>query len=205
MLLGILVLYEEVGTSDFRLISLSNFSFLNQKFLWVLFFLGFAVKVPMLPVHIWLPEAHVEAPTAGSVLLAGLLLKLGTYGMLRLLIPCFSLGSFYFLPLVFTFCLLGILYTSCVTIRQIDLKKIIAYSSVVHMNFCLLGLFSNNLVGLSGSIFLMLSHGIVSGGLFLVIGLLYERYHSRLIKYYGGLVQFMPLFSIFFILFTLAI
>ena len=152
----------------------------------------------MIPVHVWLPEAHVEAPTAGSVLLAGILLKLGGYGMLRFLIPLFPKATIYFLPLVYCICILGIIYTSAVTVRQVDLKKIIAYSSVAHMNFVILGLFSLNLNGIEGGIFLMLSHGIVSSALFICIGILYDRYHSRLIFYYGGLNMLMPLYSVFF-------
>jgi NADH-quinone oxidoreductase subunit M len=138
------------------------------------------------------------------VLLAGVLLKLGTYGMLRFLIPLLPYGTIYFLPLVYTFCIIGIVYGSLTTLRQIDLKKIIAYSSVVHMNFALIGLFALNIEGLQGSIYLMLSHGVVSGALFLCVGCLYDRYHTRIIKYYSGLVLTMPLFSIFFLIFTLA-
>ena len=158
----------------------------------------------MIPVHIWLPEAHVEAPTAGSVLLAGVLLKLGTYGMLRFLIPLLPFGTIYFLPLVYTFCIIAIVYGSLTTLRQIDLKKIIDYSSVVHMNFALIGLFALNIEGLQGSIYLMLSHGVVSGALFLCVGCLYDRYHTRIVKYYSGIVLTMPIFSIFFLIFTLA-
>ena len=158
----------------------------------------------MVPLHIWLPEAHVEAPTAGSVLLAGILLKLGTYGLLRFLIPIFPFGTTYYLPFIYTFCIIAILYGSFTTLRQIDLKKIIAYSSIVHMNFALIGLFSLNIEGIQGSIYLMLSHGIVSGALFLCIGCLYDRYHTRILKYYSGIVLTMPIFSIVFLIFTLA-
>merc|ERR1711991_115136 len=170
----------------------------------VSFFASFAVKVPMVPVHIWLPEAHVEAPTAGSVILAGVLLKLGTYGIIRFMIPLFPYAMLYFTPLIFTICIISIIYAAATTIRQIDLKKIIAYSSVVHMNFALLGIFTNTSYGIEGSLFFMLGHGIVSSGLFLCIGILYDRYHTRNILYYGGLVQTMPLFSICFLLLTLA-
>jgi NADH-quinone oxidoreductase subunit M len=158
----------------------------------------------MIPFHIWLPEAHVEAPTAGSVLLAGILLKLGSYGMLRFLLPIFVFGTTYFLPLVYTLCIIAIIYGSLTTLHQVDLKKIIAYSSVVHMNFAIIGLFSLNLEGIQGSIFLMLSHGVVSSALFLCVGCLYDRYHTRLVKYYGGLVFSMPIFSVFFLIFTLS-
>ncbi len=176
----------------------------NQIILWLAFFASFAVKVPMLPFHIWLPEAHVEAPTAGSVILAGILLKLGTYGIIRFMLPMFPFANIYFSPLVFTMCIIGIIYSSFTTIRQIDLKKIIAYSSVAHMNFALLGLFTNNSLGIEGSLYLMLGHGIVSSALFLCIGVLYDRYHTRNILYYGGLVTVMPVFSTFFLIFTLA-
>lgn len=158
----------------------------------------------MFPVHIWLPEAHVEAPTAGSVLLAGVLLKLGTYGVLRFLIPLFPVASFYFTPLVFLFSLLGLCYASLATLAQVDLKKIVAYSSVAHMSFVVLGLFGFSIEAVSGSIFLMLSHGLVSGGLFFLVGFVYERYKTRLLTYYGGLVLVMPVFSFFFLAFSLS-
>lgn len=204
MLLSILIIYSHLQLTDIRLLYTFNFTFNRQLILWLTFFLAFAIKVPMFPFHIWLPEAHVEAPTVGSVILAGILLKLGTYGLLRFVIPLFIDATYYFLPLVYTLCLLGIVYTSCTTIRQIDLKKIIAYASVGHMSYVILGLFTSNLQGLAGSIFLMLSHGIVSGGLFFGIGLLYDRYKTRLVRYYKGLIHVMPLFSLFFFILTLA-
>lgn len=204
MLLGIIVIYFQTGTTDIQLLAQAEFTKSRQLLLWLAFFASFAVKVPMLPVHIWLPEAHVEAPTAGSVILAGVLLKLGTYGIIRFMIPMFPYAMYYFTPLVFTMCVIGILYSASTTIRQIDLKKIIAYSSVAHMNFALLGLFTNNTQGIEGSLFFMLGHGVVSSALFLCIGILYDRYHTRNILYYGGLVQVMPIFSIFFLVFTLA-
>ena len=145
---------------------MTNFSFYRQLVLWLSFFFALCIKVPLFPFHIWLPEAHVEAPTVGSVLLAGILLKLGTYGLLRFLLPVFADATYYFTPFVYTICLLGIVYTCCSTVRQVDLKKIIAYSSVSHMSFVILGLFTYNVQGVAGSVFLMLSHGIVSGGLF---------------------------------------
>ena len=204
MLIGIFIIYFQIQTTDIQIFLISEFSNYRQLLLWITFFISFGIKVPMIPVHIWLPEAHVEAPTAGSVLLAGVLLKLGTYGVLRFLIPIFPFATAYFTPLIFLFGIIGIVFGSLTTIRQIDLKKIIAYSSVVHMNFALIGLFTPNLQGLSGSVFLMLSHGVVSGALFLCVGILYERYHTRLLKYYGGLITYMPLFSTFFLIFTLA-
>lgn len=195
MLLGIIYIYIEKGTSNLLVLYEIGFSKKEQYYLWLAFFLSFAVKVPMIPVHIWLPEAHVEAPTAGSVLLAGILLKLGGYGMIRFLIGLFPEGSNYFQPLVFMLCLIGIYYSSLSTIRQIDLKKVIAYSSIGHMNYVVAGLFSMVGEGMVGSYYMMLSHGLVSSGLFLCIGFLYDRYHTRNLFDYGGLVQIMPLYS----------
>jgi proton-translocating NADH-quinone oxidoreductase chain M len=172
--------------------------------LWVAFFASFAVKVPMLPVHIWLPEAHVEAPTAGSVILAGILLKLGTYGFLRFSIPLFPYASIFFAPLVETLSILAIVYTSLTTLRQVDLKKIIAYSSVAHMNFVTLGLFSLNPQGVEGAVLLMIAHGLVSPALFLLVGSLYDRHKTRLLRYYGGCGRGMPLFAAMFLFFTMA-
>lgn len=204
MFISFMFIYWHVGSVNYEVLFFTNFDILYQKFLWFAIFFAFAVKVPMIPVHIWLPEAHVEAPTAGSVLLAGILLKLGSYGMFRFLLPLFIYGTIYYLPLVYSLCLLGIIYGSLTTLQQIDFKKIIAYSSVVHMNFALLGLFSLNLEGIQGCFYLMLSHGIVSSALFLCVGCLYDRYHTRIIKYYGGLVFSMPMFSLFFLIFSLA-
>jgi len=197
MLLAILLIYFQVGTTDLQVLMTTEFSERRQFFLWLAFFLSFAVKVPMIPFHIWLPEAHVEAPTSGSVILAGILLKLGTYGFLRFSIPLFPEATVYFTPSIYTLSVLGIIYASFTTLRQIDLKKIIAYSSVAHMGFVTLGLFSLNTQGIEGAILLMLSHGFVASALFLCIGILYDRTHTRLIRYYGGLVQTMPLFSFF--------
>ena len=204
MLLGILLIYFEVGTTDLHILYTTPFSVPRQLLLWLAFFASFAVKVPMVPVHIWLPEAHVEAPTAGSVILAGILLKLGTYGLLRFSLPMFPEACLYFTPLVYTMSVIAILYTSLTTLRQVDLKKMIAYSSVAHMNFVTLGLFSNNVQGVEGSLLLMLSHGFVASALFLCIGVLYDRHKTRLIKYYSGCVHTMPLFCFFFLWFTLA-
>jgi len=204
LLLGIFVIYFHAGSTDIEVLYQTSFSNNRQLLLWLAFFIPFAVKVPMVPVHLWLPEAHVEAPTAGSVLLAGVLLKLGTYGFLRFSLPLFPFACSYFLPLVYTMTIIALVYTSATTLRQIDLKKIIAYSSVAQMNFLLLGLFSSTIEGVEGSLFLMLSHGLVSSGLFLLIGILYDRYKSRILFYYGGIVQLMPLWSMFFFLFILA-
>ena len=203
MLLALLLIYFQVGTTDLQVLFVSEFSERRQLLLWLAFFASFAVKVPMVPMHIWLPEAHVEAPTAGSVILAGILLKLGTYGFLRFSIPLFPEASLYFTPLIYTMSIIGIIYASLTTLRQIDLKKIIAYSSVAHMGFVTIGLFSLNVQGIEGALLLMLSHGFVASALFLCIGTLYDRTHTRLIQYYGGLVHVMPLFSFFFFVFTM--
>jgi len=204
MLLSILYIYFKVGTTDYETLLAYDFTEEEQKFLWLAFFASFASKVPMLPVHIWLPEAHVEAPTAGSVVLAGILLKLGSYGFIRFSIPLFPEASLYFTPLVFTMSILAVIYTSLTAVRQTDLKRIIAYTSVAHMNLVMIGLFSFNVVGLEGAILQSLSHGFVSSALFLVIGVVYDRHHTRMVKYYSGLVHTMPLFIIIFLIFTMA-
>jgi proton-translocating NADH-quinone oxidoreductase chain M len=204
MLLGILLVVFQTGSTDLQILYSTEFSERRQIVLWLSFFASFAVKVPMVPVHLWLPFAHVEAPTAGSVLLAGILLKLGTYGFLRFSIPLFPCATVYFTPLIMTLSVVAILYTSLTTLRQIDLKQIIAYSSVAHMNCTTIGLFSNTLQGIEGSLLLMLSHGLVSSALFLCVGALYDRHKTRLVHYYSGLVTTMPLFSILFLIMTLA-
>lgn len=204
MLLGIIYIYTQVGTLNILYISAFNFTFEEQKWLWLAFFLSFSSKIPMFPFHIWLPEAHVEAPTVGSVLLAGILLKLGVYGFLRFSLTLFPEASIYFSPLVYILSLIGIIYTSLTAIRQTDIKRIIAYSSIAHMNLVTLGLFSITISGIEGSIIQSISHGFVSGGLFLMIGMLYDRYHSRLLFYYSGLVHTMPLYSAFLLVFILA-
>ena len=204
MLLSILYIYYQVGTTDYEVLLTFSFSEIEQKFLWFTFFVAFAAKVPMVPVHLWLPEAHVEAPTAGSVLLAGVLLKLGTYGFIRFSIPLLPKASFYFTPLVYTIAVVGIIYTSFTAIRQSDFKRIIAYTSIAHMNLVMLGIFSFNVIGIEGAIFQSLSHGFVASALFLVIGVVYERYHTRLVKYYGGLASVMPLYIAIFLFFTMA-
>jgi NADH-quinone oxidoreductase subunit M len=197
MLLGIIYIYLEKGTGNLLILYETSFTGKEQFYLWIVFFFSFAVKTPMVPVHLWLPEAHVEAPTAGSVLLAGILLKLGGYGMIRFLLPLFPAATLYFQPFVYLLAIVGIWYSSLTTIRQIDLKKIIAYSSVGHMNYVVLGLFSDSLEGMLGAYYMMISHGFVSSGLFLCIGMLYDRYHSRNLFDYGGLVQLMPLYTVF--------
>lgn len=204
MLLGILAIFYYVGTTDVQLLHTNTWFFSFEQLLWLSFFASFAVKIPMFPFHIWLPEAHVEAPTAGSVLLAGVLLKMGGYGFLRFTLPMFPVATDYFLPLVFTLSVIAIIYTSLTTIRQTDIKRIIAYSSVGHMNMVVVGIFALTVIAVEGSFFLMLSHGIVSGGLFLCIGMLYHKHKTRLIKYYGGLVQMMPIFITFLCLLILA-
>uniref|UniRef100_A0A3B6LZC5 NADH-ubiquinone oxidoreductase chain 4 n=1 Tax=Triticum aestivum TaxID=4565 RepID=A0A3B6LZC5_WHEAT len=204
MLLAILLILLQTGTTDLQILLTTEFSERRQILLWIAFFASFAVKVPMVPVHIWLPEAHVEAPTAGSVILAGILLKLGTYGFLRFSIPMFPEATLCFTPFIYTLSAIAIIYTSLTTLRQIDLKKIIAYSSVAHINLVTIGMFSPNIEGIGGSILLMLSHGLVSSALFLCVGVLYDRHKTRLVRYYGGLVSTMPNFSTIFFFFTLA-
>ena len=204
MLLSIVYIYYQSGTTDYETLLSFTFSVLEQKFLWFAFFLAFAGKVPMLPVHLWLPEAHVEAPTAGSVILAGVLLKLGTYGFIRYSIPLFPNASFFFTPFVYMISVIGIIYTSFTAIRQSDFKRIIAYTSIAHMNLVILGIFSFNGIGLEGAIFQSLSHGFVASALFLVIGIVYDRYHTRVVKYYSGLASVMPIYIFIFLFFTMA-
>ena len=204
MLISILYILEQVGTTDYETLLTFSFSELEQKFLWFSFFLSFASKVPMVPVHLWLPEAHVEAPTAGSVLLAGVLLKLGTYGFIRFSLPLFPQASFFFTPLVYTVSAVGIIYTSFTAIRQTDFKRIIAYTSIAHMNLVMLGIFSFNSIGLEGAIFQSLSHGFVASALFIIISIVYDRHRTRLVQYYGGLASVMPIYILIFLVFTMA-
>jgi len=204
LLCSILYIYSQVGSFDLKYIVTYNFSLTEELFLWFAFFFSFASKIPMFPFHIWLPEAHVEAPTVGSVLLAGILLKLGVYGFIRYSLFLFPKASLYFTPLVYVLSLLGILYASLTALRQTDIKRIIAYSSIAHMNLVTLGIFSYNSIGIEGAIMQSVSHGFVSGGLFFIIGILYNRYHSRFVYYYGGLVHTMPLYSFAFLVLTMA-
>jgi proton-translocating NADH-quinone oxidoreductase chain M len=201
---SILYIYSVAGTSIYSSLCHYSFTLTEEKFLWLGFFLSFAVKVPIVPFHIWLPEAHVEAPTPGSAILAGILLKLGTYGFIRYSIPLFPHASVYFTPFVFTLGVIGIFYTSLTAIRQTDLKRIIAYTSVAHINLVVLGIFSITSTGIHGCLIQSLSHGFVSAALFLLIGTLYDRYHTRLFLHYGGLIHVIPIFGLFLILFTVA-
>lgn len=204
MLLAIIYMFSQVGSTDYEIMLTFAFSNLEQKFLWFAFFLSFASKVPMIPVHLWLAEAHVEAPTSGSVILAGVLLKLGSYGFIRFSLPLFPKASFFFAPLVYTLIVIGVIFTSLTAIRQTDFKRIIAYTSIAHMNLVILGIFSFNIIGLEGAIFQSLSHGFVASALFLIIGVVYDRYKTRLVKYYAGLVVVMPIYIFIFLFFSVA-
>ncbi|WP_275790620.1 NADH-quinone oxidoreductase subunit M [Pararhizobium gei] len=204
MLLAIMAMYWQAGTTDIPELLAYNFPHQMQTWLWLAFFASFAVKMPMWPVHTWLPDAHVQAPTAGSVILAGVLLKLGGYGFLRFSLAMFPLASDYFAPFVFTLSVVAIIYTSLVAMMQTDIKKLIAYSSVAHMGYVTMGIFAANTQGVQGAIFQMLSHGIVSGALFLCVGVVYDRTHTREISAYGGLVSNMPKYAVIFMVLTMA-
>jgi NADH-quinone oxidoreductase subunit M len=204
MLVAIMSMSWTAGTTSIPELLAFQFPASMQTWLWLAFFASFAVKMPMWPVHTWLPDAHVEAPTAGSVILAGILLKLGGYGFVRFSLPMFPLASADFAPLVFTLSVVAIIYTSLVALMQTDIKKLIAYSSVAHMGFVTMGIFAANEQGVQGAIFQMLSHGLVSGALFLCVGIVYDRMHTREISAYGGLVSRMPAYATIMMLFTMA-
>src|SRR5690348_5333399 len=204
MLLAIVAMYNQAGTTEIPKLAHYAFSHDFQKWAWLAFFASFAVKMPMWPVHTWLPDAHVEAPTAGSVILAAILLKMGGYGFLRFSLPMFPAASYDFAPLIFTLSVVAIVYTSLVALMQEDMKKLIAYSSVAHMGFVTMGIFAATMQGVQGGIFQMISHGIVSGALFLCVGVVYDRMHTREIAAYGGLVNRMPFYAAVFMVFTLA-
>ena len=203
MLAAILAMASIAKTTSIPELMVYKFAPGLQIWLFLAFFASFAVKMPMWPVHTWLPDAHVEAPTAGSVILAGILLKLGGYGFLRFSLPMFPNASSLFAPLIFTLSVIAIIYTSLVAFRQTDIKKLIAYSSVAHMGFVTMGIFSGNIIGVQGAIFQMISHGLISGALFLCVGVVYDRMHTREIAFYGGLVNRMPLYAAIFLLFTM--
>ncbi|MBR0752484.1 NADH-quinone oxidoreductase subunit M [Bradyrhizobium jicamae] len=204
MLLAIMALYWNAGTTDIPTLMHTAVPRNMQTWAWLAFFASFAVKMPMWPVHTWLPDAHVEAPTAGSVVLAAILLKMGGYGFLRFSLPMFPLASHDFAPFVFTLSVIAIIYTSLVALMQEDVKKLIAYSSVAHMGFVTMGIFAVTTQGVAGGMFQMISHGIVSGALFLCVGIVYDRMHTREIAAYGGLVNRMPLYAFVFMVFTMA-
>lgn len=205
LLLAMLYMYNEMGTMSIpELIAEANFPLDVQKWLWLALFASFAVKVPMWPFHTWLPDAHVQAPTAGSMVLAGILIKMGAYGFMRFSLPILPEASHYFVPLMYTLSIIAVVYTSLVALMQEDMKKLIAYSSVAHMGFVTLGIFSFNEQGLQGALFQMISHGLVSPALFFCVGVLYDRMHTKQISAYGGLVERMPRYALMFMIFTMA-
>jgi len=204
MLLAIMALYYNAGTTDIPTLMHTAVPRSLQTWAWLAFFASFAVKMPMWPVHTWLPDAHVEAPTAGSVVLAAIMLKMGGYGFLRFSLPMFPLASHDFAPLIYSLSVIAIIYTSLVALMQEDIKKLIAYSSVAHMGFVTMGIFAGTVQGVAGGVFQMVSHGIVSGALFLCVGVVYDRLHTREIAAYGGLVNRMPIYAVVFMVFTMA-
>jgi len=203
-LISLCIIYYCIGTFDYTIFYISKFNINIELIIFIGFIITFFIKTPVFGLHNWLPLAHVEAPLAGSILLAAVLIKLGSYGFIRFALPLLPNACSYFSPLVNTLALLAIIYASLTTIRQTDLKRIIAYSSIGHMGVVMLGIFSLTIEGIEGSIFLQIGHGIVSSGLFIIVTTLYERHHTRLVKYYRGLVITMPIFSIMFLLFTMA-
>jgi NADH-quinone oxidoreductase subunit M len=204
MLLAVIYMYWQSGTTNIIDLFNFNFSTASQTWLWLAFFASFAVKIPMFPVHTWLPDAHVEAPTAGSVILAGVLLKMGGYGLLRFSIPMFPIASEMFSDFVLILSVIAIIYTSLIALAQEDMKKLIAYSSVAHMGFVTMGIFTFTQQGIQGGIFQMLSHGLISAALFLCVGVVYDRMHTRSINAYGGIVKNMPKYAVFFLILTMA-
>lgn len=204
MLVAMLAMYFDAHTTDIPTLMAHSFPQNMQLWLWLAFFASFAVKVPMWPVHTWLPDAHVEAPTAGSVILAGVLLKMGAYGFIRFSVPMFPMASEYFTPLVYTLSIVAVIYTSLVALVQEDMKKLIAYSSIAHMGYVTIGIFSMTTQGVEGALYQMLSHGIVSGALFLCVGVVYDRMHTREISRYGGLSERMPKYALVFMFMTMA-
>jgi NADH-ubiquinone oxidoreductase chain 4 len=204
MLLSFLGIYYHTGSTDFQVVSLSEIHFDSQKLLWLGIFISMAIKTPLIPFHVWLPRAHAEAPLAGSVILAGLILKLATYGYMRILIQFLPDATSYYSPLVQTIAVITLIYASLATLRQTDFKALVAYSSIGHMAVVVLGLFSNTIQGMDGAILLSIAHGVVSPALFILVGgVLYDRYHTRIIRYYRGMTAYMPLFSLFFFVFTI--
>ena len=204
MLLALLAMWQQAGSTDINVLVHTAFSEKMQFWLFLAFFASFAVKVPMWPVHTWLPDAHVEAPTAGSVILAGVLLKMGGYGFLRFAVPMLPLAAQSFAPLMFALGVIAVIYTSLVALAQEDMKKLIAYSSVAHMGVVIIGIFTFNIQGIDGALFQMISHGVVSAALFLCVGVIYDRMHTREIARYGGLADRMPAYAFVFMLFTMA-
>ena len=204
MLVAIIAIYWLTGTTDITQIYEIKIPNEYQNILWLAFLSSFAVKMPMWPVHTWLPDAHVEAPTAGSVILAAILLKMAGYGFLRFSIPMFPIASEYFTPLIYVLSIIAIIYTSLVALMQDDMKKLIAYSSVAHMGYVTLGIFTFTKQGIEGGIYQMISHGLISAALFLCVGVVYDRLHSRMISTYGGLVNYLPKYSFLFLVFALA-
>jgi len=199
MLLAIVVIADHVGTTDFTLVTLSDFSYQGQRLLWLGFFVAFAVKTPLVPFHMWLPRAHAEAPLAGSMLLAGVVLKVASYGMLRILLPMLPDATQYFSPLVQAVAVVTIIYSALAALRQVDTKALVAYSSISHMGVIVLGIFSNTVIGIEGAYLLSLAHGLVSPALFMLVGgVLYDRFHTRVLRYYRGLVVYMPVFATLF-------
>ncbi|MEQ1789276.1 MAG: NADH-quinone oxidoreductase subunit M [Rickettsiales bacterium] len=205
-LISIIYLYLQFGTTDIPTLMTKapTLGLSVQQYLWLAMFASFAVKVPMWPVHTWLPDAHVQAPTAGSVILAGILLKMGAYGFLRFSLPMLPEASHYYAPFIFTLSVIAVIYTSLVALVQHDMKKLIAYSSVAHMGFVTIGIFTFNMQGIEGAIIQMISHGLVSGALFLCVGVIYDRLHTREIKHYGGVASIMPKYALLFMFFTMA-